>query len=170
MKRLLIPLLLLIAAPVHAGGITHRVTASSQATVDGAYSISNRIGSSYSMSSTGVTATAMGRLTAPASATAAATWGTAGTYAQTTAGTSTSFTETMVQGDVVAAMGSGSTVASGVIANVPAFGNVTTYSGGVAGSLAATITSVAGGTVGLTAGGAGTSVVGSITSDLSISD
>lgn len=170
MKKLLPLILLLISPAVHAGGITHRVTASSQATVDGAYSISNRIGSSYSMTSTGITSTALGRLTAPASATAAATWGTAGTYAQTTAGTNTSFTETMIQGDVVAAMGSGSTVASGVIANVPAFGNVTTYSGGVAGSLAATITSVAGGTVGLTAGGAGTSVVGSITSELSVND
>mgnify|MGYP003148619329 CR=1 FL=1 len=167
MKRLL-PLLLLIAAPVNAGGISHKIVASSQATVDGAYSISNRVGSSYSMSSTGVTATAMGRLTAPASATAAATWGTAGTYAQTTAGTSTSFTETMLQGDVVAAMGSGSTVASGVVASLPAFGNATTYSGGVAGDLAATITSVSGGTVTLTPGGAGTSIIGSISSELSI--
>jgi len=168
MKKLLPLILLLISPAAHANGISHKVVASSAAYVDGAYSVSNRVGSSYSMSATGITSSALGRLTAPGSATAAATWGTAGTYAQTTAGTTTSFTETMLQGDVVAAMGSGSTVASGVVASLPAFGNVTTYSGGVAGNLAATLTSVAGGTVVLTAGGAGTSVVGSVSSELTI--
>ena len=91
MKRWLL-LLLLMGVPAHAGGISHKITASGQATSDGAYSISNRVGASYSMSSTNVTASTLGGLTAPASATAAATFKT-NSYAQTTAGASTTFTE-----------------------------------------------------------------------------
>ena len=59
--------LLLLAAPVHAGGITHKITATAQASVDGSYSHAKRIGSTYSMSSSGVTAGTMGHLDVPAS-------------------------------------------------------------------------------------------------------
>ena len=55
MKRF-IPLLLLLAAPAYSGGITHKITATAQASVDGSYSHAKRIGSTYSMSSSGVTA------------------------------------------------------------------------------------------------------------------
>ena len=44
-------------------------------------------------------------------------------------------------GDAVAPIGTGVDVGSGIVADMPAFGNVTTQSGGVAGSLAGTITS-----------------------------
>ena len=165
MKRLLL-LLLLLGAPVHAGGLTHKITASAQATADGAYSISNRIGSSYSMSATNITSSTLGGVTAPASATAAGTFK-SNSYAQTTAGAATSFSESWTSGDVVAAMGSGSTVSSGVVANLPAFGNVTTYSG-ASGNPTAAITSVAGGTVTLGVTGPGQSVVGSISSELNM--
>ena len=59
--------LLLLAAPVNAGGITHKITATAQASVDGSYSHAKRIGSTYSMSSSGVTAGTMGHLDVPAS-------------------------------------------------------------------------------------------------------
>ena len=49
-------------------------------------------------------------------------------------------------------------------------GDTITYTGGDNTGLAATITSVSGGTIGLTAGKSGTSVTGSITSSLSIGD
>ena len=165
MKRLLL-LLLLFGAPVHAGGLTHKITASAQATADGAYSISNRVGSTYSMSSTNITSSTLGGVTAPASATAAGTFKT-NSYAQTTAGAATSLSESWIPGDVVAAMGSGSTVSSGVVANLPAFGNVTTSSG-ASGKPTAAITSVSGGTITLGVTGPGQSVVGSISSELNI--
>ena len=54
-------------------------------------------------------------------------------------------------GDAVAPIGTGVDVGSGIVADMPAFGNVTTQSGGVAGSLAGTITSA--GVMTLTSGG-----------------
>jgi hypothetical protein len=162
MKRLLPFLLLLAASPVQAGGITHKITTSVSATSDGAYSIANRVGSTYSMSSNNITASTLGGVTAPASATAAGTFKT-NSYAQTTAGASTSFSESFISGDAVAAIGSGSGVSSGVVANLPAFGSVTTYSG-ASGNPTAALTSVGAITLGVT--GPGQSVVGSISSEL----
>ncbi len=49
---------------------------------------------------------------------------------------------------------------------MPAYGNVTTQSGGVAGSLAGTLTSA--GVVTLTAGGAGTSATGQFVSEITV--
>ena len=112
--------LLLLAAPVHAGGITHKITATAQASVDGSYSHAKRIGSTYSMSSSGVTAGTMGHLDVPASSNnsltgVAATHG-SGSYTQTTAGAATTFSETFVQGDDVP---SATTLSSGAIGSLP---------------------------------------------------
>jgi len=163
--------LLLLAAPVHAGGITHKITATAQASVDGSYSHAKRIGSTYSMSSTGVTAGTMGHLDVPASSNStltgvAATHG-SGSYTQTTAGAATTFSETFIQGD---ATPSATTLSSGAIGSLPMLGDTISYTGGDNTGLAATITSVSGGTISLTAGKSGTSVTGSITSALSIGD
>ena len=162
MKKLLPLILLLISPAVHAGGITHKITTSVSATSDGAYSIANRIGSTYSMTSNNITSSTLGGVTAPASATAAGTFK-SNSYAQTTAGAATSFSESWTSGDAVAAIGSGSTVSSGVVANLPAFGSVTTYSG-ASGNPTAALTSVGAITLGVT--GPGQSVVGSISSEL----
>ena len=160
MKKLLPLIMLLMAAPAHADLITKHST-SVQLTVDAAASQATRLGSSYSVSGSNVSAT-FGGLTAPASATAAATMN-SGTYTQTTAGSAFSFTETFNQGDAIP---SGTTVSSGVAATLPAFGSVTTTSGGVAGSLAGTIDSA--GAMSLTAGGAGTSATGQFVSEITI--
>ena len=170
MKRFL-PLLLLLATPAYSGGITHKITATAQASVDGSYSHAKRIGSTYSMSSTGVTAGTMGHLDGPASSNnsltgVAATHG-SGSYTQTTAGAATTFSETFVQGDTVP---SATTLSNGAVSSLPMLGDTITYTGGDNTGLAATITSVSGGTIGLTAGKSGTSVTGSITSSLSIGD
>jgi phosphoglycerate dehydrogenase-like enzyme len=83
-----------------------------------------------------------------------------------TAGAAFSFSESWTQGDAVNAIGSGVDVTSGVVADMPAYGEVLTMSGGVAGTLAGTITSA--GVVTLTAGGANTSAVGSVVTSLTV--
>ena len=98
-------------------------------------------------------------------ATAAATQ-TQGAYSVTTAGSAFSLTESFTMGDAVAPIGSGVDVSSGIVVDMPAYGSVTTQSGGVAGSLAGTITSA--GVMTLTAGGAGTSATGQFVSEISV--
>ena len=152
--------MVLMAAPANADLITKHST-SVQLTVDAAASQATRLGSSYSVSGSNVSAT-LGGLTAPASATDAATMN-AGTYTQTTAGSAFSFTETFNQGDAIP---TGTTVSSGVVGTLPAFGSVTTTAGGVAGSLAGTINSA--GTMSITAGGAGTSATGQFVAEITV--
>lgn len=159
MKKLLPLAMLLMAAPAHAD-ITHKISSSVQLTVDAAASQATRLGSTYSVSGSNVSAT-LGGLTAP-SGNAAATMN-AGTYSQTTDGSAFSFSETFNSGDAVP---TGTTVSSGVASSLPAFGSVTTTSGGVAGSLAGTINSA--GTMSLTAGGAGTSATGQFVTEITI--
>ena len=101
------------------------------------------------------------------SATAAATMK-AGTYDVNTVGSAFSFSESYTQGDGIAAMGAGVDVTSGVVADMPAFGNTTTQSGGVAGNLAGTITSA--GVVTIVAGSAGTTATGQFVSEVVIGD
>ena len=152
--------MLLMAAPAHAD-ITTKFSSSVQLTVDAAASQATRLGSSYSVSGSNVSAT-LGGLTAPASATNAATMN-GGTYTQTTAGTDFNFSHSSTGGDAIP---TGTTVSSGVVGTLPAFGSVTTTAGGVAGSLAGTIDSAH--TVSLTAGGAGTSATGQFVSEITV--
>ena len=83
-----------------------------------------------------------------------------------TSGSAFSFSESWTQGDATNPIGSGVDVTSGVVADMPAYGEVLTMSGGVAGSLAGTINSA--GVVTLTAGGANTSAVGSVVTSLTV--
>ena len=152
--------MVLMAAPAHADLITKH-SSSVQLTVDAAASQATRLGSTYSVSGNNVSAT-LGGLTAPASATDAATMN-SGTYTQTTDGSAFSFSETFNGGDAIP---TGTTVSSGVVGTLPAFGSVTTTAGGVAGSLAGTIDSA--GTMSLTAGGAGTSATGQLVTEITI--
>jgi len=164
MKKLF--LLLLLAAPANAD-MTHNITTSTQLTVNGAYTDSNRVGSTYAVSGSNIkvaTDAHFGKLTA-GTATTAATLD-VGAYDVNTAGAAFSFSESWNQGDAVNAIGSGVDVTSGVVADMPAYGEVLTMSGGVAGTLAGTITS--GGVVTLTAGGANTSAVGSVVTSVTV--
>ena len=159
-KAVLLFGMLLMAAPARAD-LTHKISSSVQLTVDASASQATRLGSTYSVSGNNVSAT-LGGLTAPASATAAATMN-AGTYSQTTDGSAISFSESFNSGDAIP---TGTTVTSGVAPSLPAFGSVTTTAGGVAGSLAGTIDSA--GVMSLTAGGAGTSATGQFVSEITI--
>ena len=165
MKKLF--LLLFLAAPSAYADMTHNITTSTQLTVNGAYTDSNRIGSTYAVSGPNIkvaTDAHFGKLTA-GTATAAATLD-VGAYDVNTAGAAFSFSESWNQGDAPAAIGSGVDVTSGVVADMPAYGEVLTMSGGVAGDLAGTITSA--GVVTLTAGGANTSAIGSVVTSLTV--
>ena len=169
MKKFLPIVMLLMTAPLTArADLVHKLTTSTQLSVDGAATVATRLGSTYSSSGNNisvVTDADFGGLTAPASATAAATMKQTD-YQLTTAGSAYSFSESFTYGDAVAPIGTGVDVAAGVIADMPAFGSVTTQSGGVAGTLAGTITSA--GVMTITAGGAGTDATGQFVSELTI--
>ena len=170
MKKLLFPLLLGLVAATPLKGlcdVRHAITTSTQLTVNGAYTDANRIGSTYAVSGSNIkvaTDAHFGKLTA-GTATTAATLD-VGAYDINTTGSAFSFSETWNQGDATAPIGTGVDVSSGVVVDMPAYGETLTMSGGVAGSLAGTVTSA--GVVTITAGGAGTSAIGSMESALTI--
>lgn len=151
--------MILMAAPAYAD-ITTKLSTSVQLTVDAAASQATRLGSSYSVSGSNISASTLGGLTAPGSTTAAATLST-GSYSQTTDGSAFSFTEAFNAGDEIP---SNTTITSGVAPSLPAFGSVTTTAGGVAGDLGGDIDSA--GVMSLTAGGAGTSATGQFVSEI----
>ena len=154
-------------APAKAD-LVHKLTTSTQLSVDGAATVSTRMGSTYSSSGTNIKvadSADFGGLTAPSSVTAAATMKQTD-YEVNTAGSAYSFSESFTYGDAVAPIGTGVDVTSGIVADMPAFGSVTTQSGGVAGTLAGTITSA--GVMTVTAGGAGTDATGQFVSELTI--
>ena len=170
MKKFIPIIMVLMATPLSArADLIHRLTTSTQLQVDGAATAATRVGSTYSVSGTNVVvgsgnSDVFGGLTA-GTATAAPTMK-AGTYDINTDGSAFSFSESFTQGDAVNAIGSGVDVTAGVVADMPAFGITTTQSGGVAGTLAGTITSA--GVTTLTAGGAGTSATGQFVSEVTI--
>ena len=164
-----LPIIFLFGAPAARADLVHTLSTSTQLSVNGAATVSERLGSTYTVSGTNIKVGAgnsdvFGGLTA-GSATAAATMK-AGTYDVNTAGSAFSFSESWLQGDAIPAIGSGVDVASGVVADMPAFGETTTQSGGVAGTLAGTILSS--GVMTITAGGAGTTATGQFVSTISV--
>ena len=155
-----------IIAPAHAD-LTHRMSSSTQLSVNGAYTDASRIGSTYTVSGSNIKvadSAHFGKMTA-ATATAAAAQD-VGEYDINTAGSAFSFSESWTQGDAINPIGTGVDVAAGVVADMPAYGTNFTSSGGVAGSLAGTITSA--GVMTLTAGGAGTSATGQFVSEITV--
>jgi len=154
MKRFLPFVMLLMAAPANAD-ITTSMSSSVQLTVNAAATQATRIGSSYAVSGSNITATTFGGLTAPASTTAAATQ-IQGSYDITSNATSFSFSESFTQGDAHA---SAPTV--GEISN---YGIQVSTAAGSAGDLAGTIDT--GGAMDLTAGGAGTSATGQFVTEI----
>ena len=159
-------LLLLLSGGVARADIVHKLSTSTQLSVDSAASQATRLGSTYSVSGNNVKvvdSAQFGGLTKPSSVTAAARQIQAA-YEMHTSGAIFSLTESFTYGD--ATDSDGTTVTAGVVPSLPAFGAVTTSAGGVAGSLAGTITSQ--GVMTLTAGGAGTSATGQFVSELTI--
>ena len=152
----------LLGLPAQAD-ITHRIQSSVQLTVDGAGSVASRVPSSLAVSGSNVTldtAPALGTFTS-----GTALGYTPGAFSVTTAGDSFSYSESYIEGDDVPSVLS-TTVTSGVVTALPAFGSTTTTSGGVAGNLAGSIATD--GAISITAGGAGTSAIGQVIQELTV--
>ena len=154
-------MLLMTASAANAGALTHKLSSSVQLTVDAAATNVTRLGSTFSISGNGVDTTdgntagtvSVGTITSGvyAPGTIAAT--------QDTPGNAFSFSQSYTQGDAIPT----SAVTVGAVAN---FGNITSTTAGVAGSLAGTIGT--NGALTITAGGAGTNATGQFVSELSI--
>ena len=158
MKRLF--LLLFLAAPSANADLTHTITSSAQLTVNSGITQAERIGSSFSISGTGVDTT-----DGTTANTVSAGTITSGVYSpgtisatQDTPGNSFSFSQSYTQADTVPT----SAVTTGESAN---FSDITSHAAGTAGDLAGTITTA--GAIELTAGGAGTTATGSVVTSVS---
>ena len=161
MKQFL-PLLLLAVTPVCYADLSHSITSSTKLTVGGASTSSTRLGTSYSVSGSGVDTTytptggsavsdGIGALTISSGVGSIP----ALEATQKTAGNSFSFSQSFNQADAIP----GSAVTTGASPN---FSDVTSIAGGTAGDLAGTITSA--GAITLTAGGHNTEALGQVTS------
>ena len=163
MKKALLALAVsLLSAPAHAD-ITHKISSSVSLTVDGAGSVATRIPSSMAVSGSNVTLGTVPTLSSHSAGTALGY--TPGAFTITTAGDSFSYSESYTEGDNVPSLLS-TTVTSGVVPSLPIYGNTTSTSGGVAGTLAGTIDT--GGALTITAGGAGTTAIGQVIQELTI--
>ena len=143
MKKLL-PILLLMggfSSPAMAD-IIHTISASTQLRVDAAATDATRIGSTYSVQASNITAGTMGGLGQANETTGVAATHSDGVYTVTTAGDAFSLTESFTAGDKTNAIGSGVDVtahtytaevtgdnaapainAYGTVMDLPAFGN-----------------------------------------------
>ena len=147
MKKILLTLgMLLMTAPMARADLVHRMSSSTQLTVNGAYTDSSRIGSTYAVSGNNIKVDTSN----------------SGHFGALTAGSATA-APTL---DVGAAVGAGVDVTAGVVADMPSYGETLTMSGGVAGTLAGTILSS--GVTTVVAGGAGTSATGQFVTEIII--
>ena len=165
MKRFL-PLILLtgFSSPVFAD-ITHKLSSSLQLSVAAGATQVERIGTTYSVSGSGVDTTytsggssvsdGIGSLTVSSGVGAIPTL----EATQKTAGSAFSFSQTFTQGDAI----SSSAPTAGTVSN---FSNQTSTASGTAGDLAGTITTA--GAVTVTAGGAGTVATGQFVNELTV--
>ena len=166
MKKLL-PILLLagFSSPAMAD-ITHKLSSSLQLSVAAAATQVERIGTSYSVSGSGVDTTYTptgGSAVSDGIGSLSISTGVGAIPSieatQKTAGNSFSFSQTFTQGDALAT----SAPTAGTVSN---FSNQTSTGSGTAGDLAGTITTA--GAVTLTAGGAGTVATGQFINELTI--
>jgi hypothetical protein len=159
-------MLLMTATAANAGGLVTKHASSVQLTVDAARSTATRVGHGMSISGSGVTTSdgttsgVVGNAIGMTSDgfTAASTTITA---SQATSGEAFSFSASYTQGDAIPA-------SAATVGAIPNFGSVTSYTAGTAGSLAGTIDSAH--TIGLTAGGAGTTATGQFVAEITVID
>tara|TARA_B100001142_G_scaffold183600_1_gene182965 strand:- start:2084 stop:2605 length:522 start_codon:yes stop_codon:yes gene_type:complete len=166
MKKILpIVMLLMTASAAQAGGLVSKQSSSVQLTVEAARSTAVRVGNSYSISGTNV-GTSDGT-TAGVLSTGTVT---AGVYSpgtisasqlSATNGESFSFATSFTQGDAIPS-------SAATTGDIPNFSNVTSYTAGVAGSLAGTVNTS--GALTVTAGGAGTTATGQFVSEITVID
>ena len=160
-RTLLVLGITLAAASPARADLTHKIMSSISLQVGGAVTTADRIGSSFSISGSGVDTT-----DGTTANTISAGTITSGVYApgtiaatQDTPGEAFSFSQSYMQGDAVPT----SAITTGEVAN---FGSITSTAAGTAGNLAGTIASD--GAMTITAGGANTLAIGQLTSELTI--
>ena len=165
MKRAFIAfgMLLMTAGAANAGGLVTKHSSSVQLTVDAARSTASRIGSSFSISGSGVDTT-----DGTTANTISAGTITSGVYSpgtisvtQDTPGNAFSFSQSYTQADAVP-------TGAPTVGEVPNFSSITSYTAGTAGSLAGTVTTA--GALTVTAGGAGTTATGQFVSEITVID
>ena len=151
----------MIANPARAD-LKHTISASTSLTVNAAATQAQRIGSSFSISGTGVDAAIgddSGRISAGTVTSGVYTPGTVVVTQNANGGEAFSFSQSLNTGDAISG-------AAPSVGAVPNFSNVTSTAAGSAGSLAGTITSPQ--VVTVTAGAAGTSAVGQVVTTLEV--
>jgi hypothetical protein len=159
MKKLL-PLLLLAGMPASYADITSSITSSVKLEVAAPGTTADRIGNSYSISGTGVTTTdgtTAGSLGGLGAATNGVNAYTPITASQLTDGESYTFTVSHTTGDTIST--------SLTTGEVSPFGDLTSTSGGTAGSLAGTVDNHV---ITLTAGGSGTTATGQYVTSVTV--
>ena len=161
MKRFALLVIALSLAPAAHADLTHKIQSSVQLQVGGAMTTANRIGSTFSISGSGVDTT--DGTTANTISAGAITSGiyAPGTIAvtQDVPGSAFSFSQSYTQADVVPT----SAITNGEVGN---FGSLQSTAAGTAGSLAGTISSA--GAMTVTAGGANTLGTGQFVTSLTI--
>ena len=160
-RTLLVLGITLAAASPARADLTHKIMSSISLQVGGAVTTADRIGSSFSISGSGVDTT-----DGTTANTISAGTITSGVYApgtiaatQDTPGEAFSFSQSYTQADAVP-------TSAPSVGAVPNFGSVTSTASGTAGDLAGTIASD--GAMTITAGGANTLAIGQLTSELTI--
>ena len=166
MKKILpIVMLLMTTSAAQAGGLVSKQSSSVQLTVDAARSTAVRVGNSYSISGTNV-----GTSDGTTSGVISTGTITSGVYSpgtisanqlSATNGESFSYSTSFTQGDAIP-------TAAPTVGDVPNFSNVTSYTAGVAGTLAGTVATS--GALTVTAGGAGTTATGQFVSEITVID
>tara|TARA_R100001082_G_scaffold58280_1_gene32284 strand:+ start:425 stop:907 length:483 start_codon:yes stop_codon:yes gene_type:complete len=159
MKKFL--LLFLLALPAQAD-LTHTITSSAQLTVSAGITQAERIGTSYSVSGTGVDVQIgddAGRISNGTITTGVYSPGTVLATQNASSGESFSFSQSLNTGDAIPT----SAVTTGAAAN---FSDITSHAAGSVGDLAGSVTSA--GVVSLTAGGAGSVATGSVITSVTV--
>ena len=162
MKRTLLVLGITLAAASPArADLTHKIISSISLQVGGAVPTAERIGSSFSISGSGVDTTDSHTANTVSAGTITSGVYAPGTIAATqdTPGEAFSFSQSYTQADAVPT----SAVTTGA---VPNFGSIVSTAAGTPADLAGTIASD--GTMTITAGGANTLAIGQLTSELTI--
>ncbi len=160
-----IPLIMLLmtASAASAGGLVTKHASSVQLTVDAARTTASRIGSTYSISGSGVDTTDGSTANTISAGTITSGILAPGTISATqdTPGNAFSYSQSYTQGDAVP-------TSAATVGTVPNFSSTTSYSAGVAGDLAGTVLSS--GALTVTAGGAGSTATGQFVSEITVID
>ena len=156
-------MLLMTAGAANAGGLVTKHSSSVQLTVDAARSTATRLGSSYSISGSGVNTTdgtTAGTISAGTITSGLISPGNI-SATQATDGNAFSFSQSFTQGDAVP-------TAAPTVGEVPNFSSLTSYTAGTAGNLAGTVGTT--GAISVTAGGAGTTATGQFVAEITVID